>query len=78
MTSMSIFMVLYRIGPTEEEVRDFESPCTTTPSRRCKCDILATKGVVPSELGYGYYCGNIYGEYWVRILNTNLKLRMIL
>ncbi|KAG2563758.1 hypothetical protein PVAP13_8KG367902, partial [Panicum virgatum] len=55
--------------PTEEEVRDFESgkkpwPCTTTPSRRCKCGILATKGVVPSELGYGYYCGNSYGEYW--------------
>ncbi|KAG2570924.1 hypothetical protein PVAP13_7KG028958 [Panicum virgatum] len=51
------------------EVRDFENgkkpwPCTTTPSRRCKCGILATKGVVPSELGYGYYCGNSYGEYW--------------
>ncbi|KAG2606704.1 hypothetical protein PVAP13_4NG211963, partial [Panicum virgatum] len=46
--------------PTEEEVREFESgkkpwPCTTTPSLRCKCRILATKGVVPSELGYGYY-----------------------
>ncbi|KAG2610793.1 hypothetical protein PVAP13_4KG398105 [Panicum virgatum] len=55
--------------PTEEEVRDFESgkkpwPCTTTPSLRCKCVIQPTKGVVPSELGYGYYCGNIYGEYW--------------
>ncbi|KAG2645649.1 hypothetical protein PVAP13_2KG439405, partial [Panicum virgatum] len=52
-----------------EEVREFESgkkpwPCTTTPSLRCKCGILATKGVVPSELGYGYYCGNSYGEYW--------------
>ena len=59
MTSKSIFMVLDRIGPTEEEVRDFESgkkpwPCTTTPSLRCKCGILPTKGVVPSELGYGY------------------------
>ncbi|KAG2589514.1 hypothetical protein PVAP13_5NG360562 [Panicum virgatum] len=37
----------------EEEVREFESgkkpwPCTTTPSLRCKCGILATKGVVPS------------------------------
>ncbi|KAG2565784.1 uncharacterized protein LOC120681073 [Panicum virgatum] len=55
--------------PTEKEVREFESgkkpwPCTTTPSLRCKCGILPTKGVVPSELGYGYYCGNSYGEYW--------------
>ena len=70
-------------GPTEEGVRDSESgkkpwPCTTTPSRRYKCGILATKGVVPSELGYRYYCGNSYGEYWVRILNTNLKLHMIM
>jgi len=69
--------------PTEEEVREFESgkkpwPCTTTPSLRCKCGILPTKGVVPSELGYGYYCGNSYGEYWVRILTTKLKLLMIL
>jgi hypothetical protein len=23
-----------------------------------KCGILAREGVVPSELGYGYYCGN--------------------
>ena len=34
--------------PTEEEVREFESgkkpwPCTTTPSLRCKCDILPQK-----------------------------------
>ena len=69
--------------PTEEEVRDFESgkkpwPCTTTPNRRCKCSILATKGVVLSELGYGYYYGNSYGEYWVRILTTKLKLLMIM
>ena len=69
--------------PTEEEVREFESwkkpwPCTTTLSLRCKCSILATKGVVPSELGYEYYCGNNYGEYWVRILTTKLKLLMIL
>ena len=63
-------------------MREFESgkkpwPCTTTPSLRCRCGILATKGVVPSELGYGYYCGNSYREYWVRILTTKLKLLMI-
>ena len=69
--------------PTEEEVQEFESgkkswPCTTTPSLRCKCGIVATKGVVPSEFGYGYYCGNSYGKYWVRILTTKLKLLTIM
>uniref|UniRef100_K4A197 GRF-type domain-containing protein n=1 Tax=Setaria italica TaxID=4555 RepID=K4A197_SETIT len=55
--------------PTEEEVREFESekapwPCVSSPSDRCKCGILATKGVVPSELGYGSFCGNAHGDYW--------------
>nr|TKW39043.1 hypothetical protein SEVIR_1G153900v2 [Setaria viridis] len=56
--------------PTEEQVWEFESgkapwPCVSSPSRRCKCGILATKGVVPSELGYGSFCGNGHGEFWV-------------
>ncbi|RCV39268.1 hypothetical protein SETIT_8G209700v2 [Setaria italica] len=55
--------------PTEEEVREFESgkapwPCVSSPSDRCKCGILATEGVVPSELGYGSLCGNAHGDYW--------------
>jgi hypothetical protein len=25
--------------------------------------------VVPSELGYGWYCGNSYGDYWVKLLS---------
>nr|TKW09100.1 hypothetical protein SEVIR_6G070450v2 [Setaria viridis] len=55
--------------PTEEEVREFESrkapwPCVSSPSDRCKCGILATEGVVPSELGYGSFCGNAHGDYW--------------
>nr|AWA44939.1 hypothetical protein SO29L03_000005 [Saccharum officinarum] len=36
--------------------------------RKCKCGIKAREGVVPSELGYGHYCGNAYGgpnELWV-------------
>ncbi|KAF8723627.1 hypothetical protein HU200_021584 [Digitaria exilis] len=33
-------------------------PCTKYPEKRCKCGILAERGVVPSELGYGWYCGN--------------------
>ena len=56
--------------PTEEQVQDFESgkapwPCVSSPNRRCKCGILATKSVVPSELGYGLFYGNAHGEYWV-------------
>jgi hypothetical protein len=26
--------------------------------------------VVPSELGYGWYCGNSYGYYWVKSLSS--------
>nr|TKW21434.1 hypothetical protein SEVIR_4G158900v2 [Setaria viridis] len=57
--------------PTEEQVREFESgkapwPCVSSPSDRCKCGILATEGVVPSELGYGSFCGNAHGDYWIR------------
>jgi hypothetical protein len=25
--------------------------------------------VVPSELGYGWHCGNSYGDYWVKSLS---------
>jgi hypothetical protein len=35
----------------------------------CKCGILARKGVVPSELGYGWYSGNSCGDYWVKSLS---------
>uniref|UniRef100_A0A0D9WEI9 Uncharacterized protein n=1 Tax=Leersia perrieri TaxID=77586 RepID=A0A0D9WEI9_9ORYZ len=55
--------------PMDENVRLFEIgkthwPCERSPHPRCKCGILATVGVVTSELGYGYYCGNAYGKYW--------------
>nr|TKW14648.1 hypothetical protein SEVIR_5G180200v2 [Setaria viridis] len=57
------------IWPTEEQMREFESgkalwPCVSSPSDRCKCGILATEGVMPSELGYGSFCGNAHGDYW--------------
>lgn len=60
------------LWPNEAQLREFESgetpwPCERLPPTRCKCGIVATKGVVPSELGVGVYCGNAYGEYWVRI-----------
>nr|TKV94622.1 hypothetical protein SEVIR_9G307500v2 [Setaria viridis] len=65
--------------PTEEEVREFESenapwPCVSSPSDRCKCGILATEGVVPSELGYGSFCGNAYGDYWLGNTSEPWKL----
>ncbi|KAK8461660.1 hypothetical protein SEVIR_1G076802v4 [Setaria viridis] len=55
--------------PTEEQVREFKAGkapwlCVSSPSDRCKCGILATQGVVPSELGYGSFYGNAYDEYW--------------
>ncbi|KAF8732863.1 hypothetical protein HU200_015211 [Digitaria exilis] len=34
------------------------------PEKICKCGILAERGVVPSELGYGWYCGN-GNAFWV-------------
>ena len=68
--------------PTEAEVREFESgekpwPCNAIPPTRCKCGIVASEGVVPSELGFGKYCGNAYGEFWVRkghVDNANVKI----
>ena len=32
------------------------------PHVLCQCGVRARKGVVPSELGYGYFCGNVVGE----------------
>jgi hypothetical protein len=37
-------------------------PCHYAPHPLCQCGVLARQGVVPSELGYGYFCGNIVGE----------------
>jgi len=55
---------------TEEQIKEFESgkkkwPCERTPRPRCKCGILARRGVVPMELGYGWYYGNSFGLFWV-------------
>nr|TKW40998.1 hypothetical protein SEVIR_1G284900v2 [Setaria viridis] len=64
--------------PTGEQVREFECgkapwPCVSCPSRRCKCGILATKGVVPSKLGYGSFCGNAHGDYWMKLVEKIRK-----
>ncbi|KAF8666090.1 hypothetical protein HU200_053800 [Digitaria exilis] len=57
------------VWPSDEEVRAYEVgqapwPCTKYPEKRCKCGILAERGVVPSELGYGWYYGN-RNAFWV-------------
>ena len=59
--------------PSEYEFAEFQAgikpwPCIKISDRKCKCGIKAHEGVVLSELGYGYYCGNAYGgpsELWV-------------
>jgi hypothetical protein len=40
----------------------YNLPCHHTPVPLYQCGIQATQGVVSSELGYGYFCGNIVGE----------------
>ncbi|XP_062185874.1 uncharacterized protein LOC133889361 [Phragmites australis] len=34
-------------------------PCAP---RKCPCDVNANHGIVPSELGVGYYCGHVIGN----------------
>ena len=68
----------YNYGPkshwhSEYELAEFEADIkpwlgTKMPERKGKCGIKGCEGVVPSKLGYGYYCGNAYGgpsELWV-------------
>ncbi|KAF8683655.1 hypothetical protein HU200_044583 [Digitaria exilis] len=58
------------VWPSDEEVRAYEAgqtpwPCTKYPEKICKCGILAERGVVPSKLGYGWYCDN-GNAFWIR------------
>ncbi|KAF8762820.1 hypothetical protein HU200_009041 [Digitaria exilis] len=58
------------VWPSDEEVRAYEAgqapwSCTKYPEKRCKCSILAERGVVPSKLDYGWYCGN-GNAFWIR------------
>jgi hypothetical protein len=45
----------------------------------CQCGVPARLGVVPSELGYGYFCGNIVGEdyAWVSSYKRNCNMWFI-
>ncbi|TVU34630.1 hypothetical protein EJB05_16471 [Eragrostis curvula] len=37
-------------------------PCDKYPPKLCPCGVPAREGVVPSELGDGYFCGNTVGD----------------
>jgi hypothetical protein len=37
-------------------------PCHHAPHPLCRCGVPARKGVVPLELIYGYFCGNVVGD----------------
>jgi hypothetical protein len=37
-------------------------PCNYAPHPLCQCGVLARQRVVPSELGYVYFCGNVVHE----------------
>jgi hypothetical protein len=37
-------------------------PCYYAPDPLCQCGVLVRQGVVPSELGYDYFYGNVVGE----------------
>jgi hypothetical protein len=38
------------------------------PERKCRCGVRANHGLVPSELGIGYYCGHMLGDELVSCL----------
>jgi hypothetical protein len=71
--SMSLFMVLGTIGRDDVDLLlpldSDDLPCHHAPVSLCQCDVPARQGLVPSELGYGYFCGNIVGEddAWVSL-----------
>jgi hypothetical protein len=37
-------------------------PCHYATHPLYQCGLQARHGLVPSEIGYGYFCGNIVGE----------------
>jgi hypothetical protein len=65
MILMNLFTVQGHIGPMLETLLSLDSddlPCHYAPDPLCQCGVLARQGMVPPELGYGFFCGNIVGE----------------
>jgi hypothetical protein len=44
-------------------------PCYHALVPLYQCGVPAKQGLMPSELGYGYFCGNVVGEddAWVSL-----------
>jgi hypothetical protein len=40
----------------------YDLPCHHAPIPLYQCGVLARQGLVPSEFGYDYFCGNVVGE----------------
>jgi hypothetical protein len=51
-------------------------PCHYTLDPLCQCGVLVRLGVVPSELGYGYFCGNVVGEDDARVSSYKQNCNM--
>jgi hypothetical protein len=54
-------------------------PCHYAQDPLCQCGVPARQEVVTSELGYGYFCGNIIGEddAWVSSYKRNCNMWFI-
>jgi hypothetical protein len=37
-------------------------PCHYDPKPLCQCGVPTRQGVMPFELGYGYFCGNVVSK----------------
>jgi len=49
--------------PTEKEKQD--EVIMPSTEMKCRCGVLANYGLIPSELGIGYYCGHMLGDDFV-------------
>lgn len=48
--------------PEEDETKRKKGKYEPGPPIKCDCGVLATFGLVPSELGVGFYCGRMVGD----------------
>ena len=51
-------MVRSLIWPEEKKKKN-DRIITAAPPVKCKCGVEASYGLVPSELGVGYFCGHM-------------------
>jgi hypothetical protein len=57
--------------PKSKEKKGKEVEVELIPlDRNCRCDIAGNYGLVPSELGIGYYCGHMSGDDMVGLFSN--------